>query len=150
MMSSMRYDCRSVKVTVMSDLHGTAVAQVPANGTRSHQSPTHQCLSKYDLDSRSHHNHRGRPPKDHIVEETSSRQQHDEVYRPHAACQHSSRPVNCRAQRGRSYSICMLWRCKISTRWLMLPTWDLDLPPLIRPSRTRWWPPLRRFPSPSQ
>ena len=47
-------------------------------------------------------------------------------------------PVNCRAERGRSYRMCMLGRGSSLTDWQGAHTWDLDLPPLIRRRRRRW------------
>ena len=133
----MRYDRSSVTLAMQSDCHGASVAQVPANATRTRPRPSSTAQSR-------------RP---HAAPSKSIKAAHLRPMPPKTAAAGSvltvlsgqaqlastlQTPVNCRAERGRSYSMCMPGRGSMLTDWLGVRTWDLDLPPLIRRRRRRW------------
>ena len=90
--------------------------------------------------------HQGRPFAAHAAEESSSRQRLDGAQRPAAASPALFKHLSTAARGARQkLCICMLGRGSMSTRWLGVRTWDLDLPPLNRPSRRRCCPASRRF-----
>ena len=132
----MMCDRSSVTVAMKSDLHGASVAQVPAHATKSRQSPTSTAQSRRPLVAASKSiqaaHLRPMPPKKaaagSVLTVLSGQAQLSSTLQ---------RPANCRAQRGFSYSMCMLGRGSMPTDWLGVRTWDLDPPPLIRPRRRR-------------
>ena len=130
-------DRSSVTVAMKSDLHGASVAQVPAHATKSRQSPTSTAQSRRPLVAAS------KPIKTpHLAPvpaKTAAAGSVLTVLSGQAQLASTLQtPVNCRAERGRSYSMCMLGRGSMLIDWLGVRTWDLDLPPLIRPRRRRW------------
>ena len=129
-MSLMRYDCSSVIVTVMSDPHGAAVAQVPATITMQRQSPTSAAQSR-------------RPVAAAIKPIKTVHPVHVEAVKAAAAnvvttcigqvLLASPYPKTCQLPRAarQKLCICMPGRGSRLTHWLDVQTWDLDLPPLM-------------------
>ena len=133
----MRYDQSSVTLAMQTERHGASVAQVPADATMSRQSPTNIAQSHHPLVAASKSIQAAHLPPVSPKKAAAGSVSTVPSGQPQLASA-LQRPVNCRAERGRSYSMCMLGRGSSPTDWLGARTWDLDLPPLIRPRRRRW------------
>ena len=99
----MRYDRSSVTLAMQSECHGATVAQVPADATMSRQSPTSIAQSRRPLVAASKSikaaHLRPMPPEtaaaDSVLTVLSGQAQLASTLQT---------PVNCRAERGRSYA----------------------------------------------
>ena len=113
-MSLMRYDRRATTVAMKSDCSGAAVAQVPASATRSRQNPTSIAQSRGPLVAAS------QPIQTaHLAPMPSKKSSAGSVLTSVTGqlqlASTLERPANCRAQRGFSYSMCMLGRGSMPT-----------------------------------
>ena len=140
----MRYDRSTVTLAMKSEVHGASVAQVPANATRTRPRPSSTAQSRRPHAAPSKSIKAAHlppmPPKKAAAGSASTVPSGQPQHR-----QHSSN--TCQLPRGarQKLCICMPGRGSMSTRWLGVRTWDLDLPPLNRPSRRRCCPASRRF-----
>ena len=100
----MRYDRSSVTLAMKSEVHGASVAQVPASVTWSRQSPTSTAQTLV-----AHMPHPQSPSRPPICRPCRRRKQQQAAPRRCPAASRSiastlQTPVNCRAERGRSYA----------------------------------------------
>ena len=107
-MGIMRNDRSSVTLAMQSELHGASVTQVPAHATKSRQSPTSTAQSRRPLFAASKfikETHLAPVPA-----KTAAAGSMLTVLSGQAQLASTLQtPVNCRAERGRSYA-CACWR----------------------------------------
>ena len=125
----------------------------PRNEERGSRSLGRPSASERHMEPSKSHQHRSNSRRPHAAPSKSIKAAHLPPMPPKKAAagststvpsgqpqhrQHSSN--TCQLPRGarQKLCICMPGRGSMSTRWLGVRTWDLDLPLLNRPSRRRW------------